>query len=344
MCTSSTATPAAQGRLAVRRRTRGTRGRSQPLSAGGERARADLRDEAGIALDRARRAAPRCPRGTRRGPAAALTTSSAVTRFVPDVQRDDSAAEERDSARPRTRRARTARRDRRAPGSGGRSREGTCTPCRREAPSRRAERARRTRAGRTASEGPRGRVISSTASLPPGRSTRRELAQARLEVGEVAHAEARRSRRRTRRPRTGSASASPCTHSIAPDFRRARSSMRSEKSSPTTAPPRRSASTARSPVPQHASSTRSPGHTTSLYGEPPPAAVEPGRHDVVHDVVDRRDAVEHAAHGLGLERPGLVGHRASRPSGVTSALSIPIWSRQRATTKSTRSSIVSAPW
>jgi len=60
----------------------------------------------------------------------------------------------------------------------------------------------------------------------------------------------------------GSASASPCTHSIVPDLRRARSSMRSEKSRPTTRPPRRSASSARSPVPQQASSTRSPGHTT----------------------------------------------------------------------------------
>ena len=61
----------------------------------------------------------------------------------------------------------------------------------------------------------------------------------------------------------GSASASPRTHSIVPDLRRARSSIRDEKSSATTLPPRRSASTARSPVPQQASRTLSPGQTTS---------------------------------------------------------------------------------
>ena len=109
---------------------------------------------------------------------------------------------------------------------------------------------------------PRGRVISSTASLPPGRSTR---ASSRRPPS-------RSARFRTPKPTVaasnspsanGSASASPCTHSIAPDFLRARSSIFGEKSSPSTRPPRRSASTARSPVPQHASSTRSPGHTTS---------------------------------------------------------------------------------
>jgi hypothetical protein len=62
----------------------------------------------------------------------------------------------------------------------------------------------------------------------------------------------------------GSASTSPRTHSIVGSLRRARSSIRSEKSRPTTIPaPARCAATARSPVPQHASSTRSPGRTTS---------------------------------------------------------------------------------
>ena len=106
-------------------------------------------------------------------------------------------------------------------------------------------------------------MISSTARRPPGRRTRHNSASPR----------SRSSRFRTPKPtvaasnspsRNGSASASPCTQSIVPDLRRARSSMRSEKSSPVTRPPRRSASTARSPVPQHASRTRSPGHTTLL--------------------------------------------------------------------------------
>ena len=168
------------------------------------------------------------------------------------------------SGRPGSRRSRTARRDRRARGSGARSPGGTCRPPRRAARGRASGTSDvEPEAEERAEESPRGRVISSTASLPPGRRTR---------------ASSRRPPSRSARLRTpnptvaasnspspnGSASASPCTHSIAPDFFRARSSILSEKSRPTTRPPRRSASTARSPVPQHASSTRSPGQTTSL--------------------------------------------------------------------------------
>ena len=47
------------------------------------------------------------------------------------------------------------------------------------------------------------------------------------------------------------------------DFLRARSSILGEKSTPVTTPPSRSAASARSPVPQHASRTRSPGWTTA---------------------------------------------------------------------------------
>src|SRR6185436_18172292 len=78
------------------------------------------------------------------------------------------------------------------------------------------------------------------------------------------------------------------------------------------------------------------------HGELAPALVQPGRHHTVHDVVHRRDAIEHALHRRRLQCPRLVGHVS--PQRFTSALSMPIWSRQRATTKSTRSSIVSAPW
>src|SRR5207248_4320557 len=61
----------------------------------------------------------------------------------------------------------------------------------------------------------------------------------------------------------GSLSVAPATHSTAGDCRRARSSIRSEKSTPVTRPPARAAAIARSPVPQQASRTRSPGRTTS---------------------------------------------------------------------------------
>ena len=120
--------------------------------------------------------------------------------------------------------------------------------------------------------GPRGWVISRIASRPPGRRTRRSSSSAALEVGDVAHAEADRGRVEARRPSKGSASTSPCTHSIVSDLRRARTSISLEKSRPVTMPPSRSAAIARSPVPQQASRTRAPGWTTRLDGEPAPAS------------------------------------------------------------------------
>ena len=77
--------------------------------------------------------------------------------------------------------------------------------------------------------------------------------------------------------------------------------------------------------------------------EAAPAPVEPRGHRPVHHVVDRGDAVEHPAHLVGREPSGLVGQDDS-PQRFASALSIPSWSRQRATRKSTRSSIVSGAW
>ena len=44
------------------------------------------------------------------------------------------------------------------------------------------------------------------------------------------------------------------------------------------------------------------GTNDRARGEPAPAQVEPGRHHAVHRVVDRRDPVEHRAHGFGRER------------------------------------------
>ena len=116
----------------------------------------------------------------------------------------------------------------------------------------------------------------------------------------------------------------------APDLRRARSSIRSEKSRPVTRPPARCASSARSPVPQHASSTAVAGPHDGAGREPAPAAVEAGRHHAVHRVVDRRDAVEHGLDGGRGERAG-----AHCAPPADERCSMPSWSRQRATTKST---------
>ena len=245
--------------------------------------------------------------------------------------------------RPRSRSSRRARRDPPRRGSGERSPAGTCTPCRPAAPVRAAARSGRTRARRTASGAPRGCVISRIASRPPGRRTRRSSRRPASRSATL----------RTPKPTVaasklasanGSASASPSTHSIVSDLRRARASISAEKSRPVTMPPSRSAAIARSPVPQQASRTRNARLHDRLDREPPPPPVEPDRHDAVHDVVDRRDPVEHPPHAFRLERPRLVCHEPIRPSVLISVLSIPIWSSARATTKSTRSSIVSAPW
>src|SRR5262249_2625433 len=100
------------------------------------------------------------------------------------------------------------------------------------------------------------------------------------------------------------------------------------------------------------------------HREAPPAPVETGRHHVVHHVVDGRDAVEHRLYPLGRQRPDVLRHDCPAPAPATpapppfgasfeptasthlstSVFSTPSWSRQRATTKSTRSSTVSGRW
>ena len=178
-------------------------------------------------------------------------------------------------------------------------------------------------------------MISRIASLPPGRSTRRSSRSAALEIGDVADTEpdGRRVERRVaeREVRAGRR---------APSRRRAtcvcaRSSMRSEKSRPTT-PPRRAARprSRDRPCRSRRRGRGRPGCTAACDGEPAPAPVEPGRHHAVHRVVDGRDAVEHRLDARRVERAGLVRHE---PHRRTSVLSMPSWSRQRATTKSTRS-------
>ena len=79
-----------------------------------------------------------------------------------------------------------------------------------------------------------------------------------------------------------------------------------------------------------------------LHRLPAPALVETGGHHAVHQVVDRRDAVEHRPDLRCVQPSGLDGHGC--PHRRVIECSRPSWSRQRATTKSTRSSTVSAPW
>ena len=105
-----------------------------------------------------------------------------------------------------------------------------------------------------------GVVISSTTTRPPGRTTRTISRRPR----------SRSEKLRAPKPTVaasnassgyGSASAFACSQRTAGLFARARSSIPSEKSDPTTSPPRRESAIARSPVPVATSSARVPGPT-----------------------------------------------------------------------------------
>ena len=335
MCTSSTATPAVTGGDGASGRREEGEHRTQPLATGGERVGADLGDHAGVArhclceplLDRVE--------VRRRGRACAARARACVMR-----------------------RSRCgARRSCRRGGGSGRRRT---RPRRAALTSASASGKRRTLAGRYVYARPAREHLAEhrhdpvepeREERPQHAARRRDLenrqpparSQHAAQLGEPARRDRRRCgrrtrrwRRRTSRRRTGAPACRPAPRSIDADFRRARSSIASEKSSPVTMPPSRSAATARSPVPQQASSTRSPGRTTACAASRRQRPVEPGRHDPVHHVVDGRDAVEHAADVVRGER---CRTRAScaHPSGGRARCSIPSWSRQRATTKSTRS-------
>ena len=106
----------------------------------------------------------------------------------------------------------------------------------------------------------------------------------------------------------GSSSRSPWIHSIAGAFRRGALEHRRREVEPDhLARAGRRAAIARSPVPQQPSSTRSPGRDDLAHRQAAPALVEADGHDAVHQVVDRRDPVEH--------RPDALGGRACRIRG-----------------------------
>ncbi len=174
-----------------RRRREERERRTQPLPAGSERARADLGDEARVARDGALELRLDLARYSSR-PGAARTTSSAVMGSSPRGARR-SHRRGAGSARPRSRRARRAPRDRRG-------RE--ATDARREVRVRLAAREhaaceRHEHVEPEPEEGPqdaaRPRDLEHR-ELPAGTQHARELAQAALEIGEIAHAEADRRR------------------------------------------------------------------------------------------------------------------------------------------------------
>ena len=159
------------------------------------------------------------------------------------------------TGRRRTRRAPSAPRALRPRESAARSPGDRCRRSRRAATRPSSGTTRSNQTSKNGRSSPRGCVISRIARRPPGRSTRRSSARPRSSPSTL----------RTPKPTVtasnepsanGRSSMSPCTHSTDVDLRRARSSMRAEKSRPVTTPPSRSAASARSPVPQHASSTR----------------------------------------------------------------------------------------
>ena len=154
---------------------------------------------------------------------------------------------------------------------------------------------------------PRGCVISRIASRPPGRRTRRSSREAGPEIGDVAHAEADGGRVEAG-VRVGQRE-----HVALDPLDRARLAPRPHEHLAREVEPRDDAALALGGDREVARAAARIEHAGAglddrLDREPPPAAVEPHRHDVVHDVVDRRDPVEHRPHAVRLERPALVRH------------------------------------
>ena len=255
--------------LAVRRSSSGadrktSTGRSR-FPAGGERLGADPRRRARDATRPPARAGARARRGRRRA-RARREPWRARSRAPPrGVERDDPAGHELPADLPRTRCGPSRRRAPSARGSGERSRGGTRRPSRRGAPCRAAGRRRRTTGGRTDGATPRGCVISRQPSRPPGTSTRASSARpasssATLRIPKPTVTASKLASSK------GSAMTSPSIQRDRIGLAARASSIAGEKSRPVTTPPADCAATARSPVPQHASSTRSPGLTTALDG------------------------------------------------------------------------------
>ena len=250
-------------RAAARRRARSTRG-SRAAAAGASRrpraprsrpTRRTLRGGRPPARDgpRARPCTPRARGRVDRGRARSFGAFPVCSAMIdPASSRNSTSA---NPARPSS-----STRAPRRPGSARPRPAGRSRRRRRAAPARAAGTIRSNQSEKNGFSTPRGRVISRIASRPPGRSTRPQLAQARARGRRRSGSRSRPSPRRTCPSSNGSASRSPSTHSSVGALRRARASIRSEKSRPVTvsAPARRSA-IARSPVPQAASRTRSPG-------------------------------------------------------------------------------------
>ena len=246
------------------------------------------------------------------------------------------------TGRSRSRSQRGARRAPRAAGSGGRSRAGTCTPPRRAGRGREAARCGRTTGDRTARATPRGVVISRIPSRPPGRSTRRSsrtpasrsatlrIPKPTTAASKLASVERQREHVALDERELGRLAPRALEHRLgeveADDARRAGVARRD-----------REIAGAAARVEDAVAGPHRLAHRRRA-----PALVEAGRHDAVHRVVDRRDPVEHPPDAVRREAPRL-DHYACPQRGV-SCCSRPSWSSARATTKSTRSATVSAPW
>ena len=283
--------------------------RPQPLAARGERARAHAPRRAPGSARPPPRAAARARPGSAaprlRGPSRArsLPRTAVCSATLPPPSRPVADLGEAG-------RARGARTGPRARGSGARSQGGTCTPSRPGSTLPASGTSTSNQSRKNGRRSPRGRVISSTASLParpedarssrspPSRSV--EVADAEPDGRRVELAVPERQRERVAphpldRPRLA---ARPLEHALG----------EVEPDDPPAAPLRldREVAGAAAGV-EHAIA----GPDDLATAEPPPAPVEPGRHHPVHHVVDRGDPVEHPA--------DLVGGRGVPPRSVTCA-------------------------
>ena len=300
MCTISTATPAATdgSPRAVRKQSSG-RSRFPPAASASP---ATSCDEPGPRRDRARE--PRLDlRHVRRDAGRRVHLRERHSTATPGVQRDDRAAEQAEAHVAEPVPAHAARAS--ASASGNRftdaGRYVYAEPPGSTLPS--SGTIRSNQSEKNGRRMPRGCVISRIARRPPGRRTRRSSRQPELEVGDVAHAEADRGRVEgavVERQREQVAAhpvdlralaARALEHALgeveAGHCGRARPSGRRAQG-------RRCRTRRRARA--------SPGWTTASAASRRQRHVEPDGHHAVHQVVDRRDPVEHRADGVGRER------------------------------------------
>ena len=300
MCTSSTATPAGDRTARPRAVRKQSSGRSR-LPPAASASPATSCASPGRARDRARE--PRLDLGhvRRRRPASRAPARAGHARD-PRVQRDDRAAEQAEPDLAEAGRASSCDERSRRRGSASPTRAGRCRRRRPAAPCRAAGTMRSNHSEKNGRSGAARLGDLEDREPPAGPQDAPQLAQTRARGRRRCARRSRRSRRRTCRRANGSASRSPCTHSIAAPLRAGALEHRSrEVEAGHLCRTRLQVGDREVAGAAAASSTRRRG-ARRLARRGGASAGRARGHHAVHHVVDRRDPVEHRADGVGRER------------------------------------------